>query len=74
MGDVSEEKRFDDPVLAYDHLAGIYGELAEKRRLYLGGVEREILTRIPPGSASLLDVGAGNGGRASRIASHAGIR
>ena len=64
----------EDPVLAYDRLALVYGQLAERRARYLAAVEREILARITPGRASLLDVGAGDGSRALRIASEVGIR
>jgi SAM-dependent methyltransferase len=70
---VPEPKHFDDPVLAYDRLAPNYAELAQRRWLYLAGVEREILVRIPKGSHSLLDIGAGNGRRALRIASKADV-
>jgi SAM-dependent methyltransferase len=74
MPAVHDDHYCEDPVLAYDRLAGIYAELAEKRARYLAGVEREILARIAPGGATLLDVGAGDGNRALRIASRAGIR
>lgn len=68
-----EPEHFDDPVLAYDRLAPNYTELAQRRSPYLAGVEREILARIPKGSRSLLDVGAGDGRRALRIASQADV-
>jgi len=71
---VHAEEHFQDPVLAYDRLARIYRKIAEKRQLYLAGVEREILARIPRGSQSLLDIGAGDGRRALRLASTAGVR
>ena len=67
------EEHFHDPVLAYDRLAQIYAKIAEMRKLYLDGVEREILARVPPGSRSLLDIGAGDGGRTLRLASTAEI-
>jgi 2-polyprenyl-3-methyl-5-hydroxy-6-metoxy-1,4-benzoquinol methylase len=62
-------EHFDDPVAAYDRLAAHYADLSRRRELYLRGVEREIVSRIPTGSQSLLDVGAGDGTRALRIAS-----
>jgi 2-polyprenyl-3-methyl-5-hydroxy-6-metoxy-1,4-benzoquinol methylase len=65
--------QFDDPVLAYDRLSRIYAMLVQKRARYLAAVEREILRRIPAGASSLLDVGAGDGSRAIRISSQAGI-
>jgi len=70
---VGDFEQFDDPVLAYDRLSQTYAALARRRERYLAGVEREILSRVPPGSKSLLDIGAGDGSRAVRIASQAGI-
>jgi 2-polyprenyl-3-methyl-5-hydroxy-6-metoxy-1,4-benzoquinol methylase len=66
-------KHYDDPVAAYDRLAAHYADLSHRREAYLRGVEREIISRIPKGSISLLDVGAGDGIRALRIASRVGI-
>ena len=48
-------------------------ELARRRERYLTAVEREILSRVPWGSKSLLDIGAGDGSRAVSIASQARI-
>lgn len=66
-------EHFDDPVAAYGRLAPHYANLSRRRELYLRGVEREIVSRIPTGCRSLLDVGAGDGSRALRIASQLGI-
>jgi 2-polyprenyl-3-methyl-5-hydroxy-6-metoxy-1,4-benzoquinol methylase len=66
-------EHFDDPVAAYERLAAHYGDLSRRRELYLRGVEREIIWRIPPGGRSLLDVGAGDGARSLRIACQRGI-
>lgn len=66
-------EHFDDPVAAYDRIAAHYGGLTRRRELYLRGIEREIISRIQPGSRSLLDVGAGDGTRALRIASQLGV-
>jgi len=74
LGEVGDIGQFDDPVLAYDRLAHSYAELAHRREGYLIAVEREILERVPANSKSLLDIGAGDGNRAFRIASQAGIR
>ncbi|MGO9093618.1 MAG: methyltransferase domain-containing protein [Bryobacteraceae bacterium] len=63
-----------DPVAAYDRVAPVYARLAGGRRAYLEAVERLIAAEIPPGSRSLLDVGAGDGARARRIAQAAGLR
>jgi len=70
---VNGTTQFQDPVLAYDRLAKDYAELAKKRVHYLAGVEREVLSRVPTGSSALLDIGAGDGSRALRIASAARI-
>jgi len=70
---VGDIEQFHDPVLAYDRLSQTYAELARRRERYLIGVEREILARVPSGCASLLDIGAGDGSRALRIASQVGI-
>jgi SAM-dependent methyltransferase len=64
---------FDDPVAGYDRLAVEYPAFAERRRAYLQAVEDLIVSRIPAGSGSLLDIGAGDGSRALRIASSTGI-
>src|SRR5580658_611016 len=63
-----------DPVAAYDRIAPIYAHLAQQRRAYLNAVDRLIVAEIPPGSRSMLDVGAGDGARAVRIAAAAGLR
>jgi len=70
---VGDIEQFDDPVLAYDRLSQTYAALARRLERYLAGVEREVLSRVPAGSKSLLDIGAGDGSRAVRIASQAGI-
>jgi 2-polyprenyl-3-methyl-5-hydroxy-6-metoxy-1,4-benzoquinol methylase len=63
-----------DPVAAYDRIAPVYARLAHQRREYLDAVDQLVIAEIPPGSRSLLDVGAGNGARAARIAAAAGLR
>ena len=63
-----------DPVAAYDRIAPAYARLAEQRRAYLDAIEGLIAGEIPSGSRSLLDVGAGDGVRAARIAGAAGLR
>lgn len=62
-----------DPVSAYDRIAPIYRSLSERRRAYLDRIERLIIEKIPIGSAGMLDIGAGDGLRAQRIAEAAGI-
>ena len=70
---VRAEEHIQDPIVAYGRLARIYAEIAETRQLYLAAVDREILARVPRGSQSLLDIGAGDGSRTLRLASAAGV-
>jgi 2-polyprenyl-3-methyl-5-hydroxy-6-metoxy-1,4-benzoquinol methylase len=63
-----------DPVSAYDRIAPIYASLAKQRKAYLDAVDRMVIAEIPPGSRSMLDVGAGDGARAARIAEAAGLQ
>jgi SAM-dependent methyltransferase len=63
-----------DPVTAYDRLAPVYARVADERRAYLDAVDRLIVAEVPPGSRSLLDVGAADGARAWRIARDAGVQ
>ena len=62
-----------DPVAAYGRIAPEFARLAAVRRAYLDAVDRIIAAEIPPGGESLLDVGAGDGSRARRIAQSAGL-
>jgi SAM-dependent methyltransferase len=62
-----------DPVAAYDRVAPQFARLSDERRAYLDAIERLVVSGIPPGSRSLLDVGAGDGTRAGRIARVRGI-
>jgi 2-polyprenyl-3-methyl-5-hydroxy-6-metoxy-1,4-benzoquinol methylase len=57
-----------DPIAAYDHIGPVFASIAEKRRSYLDSVDRLVISGIPPGSRSMLDVGAGDGRRARCIA------
>jgi SAM-dependent methyltransferase len=57
-----------DPVVAYDRIAPVFARIAEKRRPYLDSIDRLIISAIPSGSRSLLDVGSGDGRRARLIA------
>jgi 2-polyprenyl-3-methyl-5-hydroxy-6-metoxy-1,4-benzoquinol methylase len=56
-----------DPVDAYDRIGPVFASIAEKRRSYLDSVDRLVISGIPSGSRSMLDVGAGDGARARRI-------
>jgi 2-polyprenyl-3-methyl-5-hydroxy-6-metoxy-1,4-benzoquinol methylase len=62
-----------DPIDAYDRIATAFPRLSEERRAYLDAVDRLIVAAIPTGSRSLLDVGAGDGVRALRVAREAGL-
>lgn len=63
-----------DPVAAYDRMAESFARLSEERRAYLEAIERLIVSAIPRGSKSLLDIGAGDGTRALRIARAAALK
>jgi 2-polyprenyl-3-methyl-5-hydroxy-6-metoxy-1,4-benzoquinol methylase len=67
-------QHFDDPVAAYSRLAPHYAELSARREFYLRTIEEIILSRVSKSAKSLLDVGAGDGARASRIAEQSGIQ
>ena len=62
-----------DPVAAYDRIAPVFARVAEERRPYLDSIDRLVISWIPPGSGSMLDVGSGDGRRARRIAEAGGI-
>jgi 2-polyprenyl-3-methyl-5-hydroxy-6-metoxy-1,4-benzoquinol methylase len=62
-----------DPVLAYDRVAPSFPSIAAPRRAYLDQIDRLIVSAIPPGNRSLLDVGAGDGARSLRVAREAGL-
>ena len=57
-----------DPVAAYDRIGPAFASIAEKRRSYLDSVDRLVISGIPSGSRSMLDVGSGDGRRARGIA------
>jgi len=59
-------------VAAYDRLAPEFACVACHHRAYFDTIDRLIAVQISPGSRSLLDVGAGDGARASKIAEYAG--
>ena len=61
-------EHFEDPVAAYSRLAPHYADLSHLRAPYLRSIEKIIASRVPPNSKSLLDIGAGDGTRALRIA------
>jgi 2-polyprenyl-3-methyl-5-hydroxy-6-metoxy-1,4-benzoquinol methylase len=63
-----------DPVAAYDRIAPIYASLANQRKAYLDAVDRLLVAETQSGSRSMLDVGAGDGARAARIAEAAGLQ
>jgi 2-polyprenyl-3-methyl-5-hydroxy-6-metoxy-1,4-benzoquinol methylase len=62
-----------DPVAAYDQIAPVFAKLAHGHKAFLESVERLVISALPVGSRSLLDVGTGNGSRARRIARSRGI-
>jgi SAM-dependent methyltransferase len=62
-----------NPVAAYDQIAPVFAHLAAERKAYLDAVDALVISQIPPGSRSLLDVGAGDGARACHIAQAGGL-
>ncbi len=62
-----------DPVAAYNQIAPVFEELARDHKAYLESVEQLVISAIPSGSRSLLDIGSGDGSRARRIARSSGI-
>jgi SAM-dependent methyltransferase len=62
-----------DPVAAYDRVARFYPKIAERRKRYLESVDALTVARIPAGSRTMLDVGAGDGKRALAIADKCGL-
>lgn len=62
-----------DPVAAYNEIAPVYARVSEQRRAYLAAVERLVIAGVRAGSRSMLDVGAGDGSRAGRIAEAADL-
>ena len=63
-----------DPVAAYDRIAPVFARLAEQRKPYLDRIDQLVISEMPPGSRSMLDVGSGDGARARRIAQTRGSR
>jgi len=48
--------------------------LSERRRAYLDRIDQIVISEIPQGTRSLLDIGAGDGSRALRIVEAAGLK
>ena len=63
-----------DPVTAYDQIAPQFVQLSEQRRTYLTAIEKLVISQIPRGASSLLDIGSGDGKRAFRIAQASGLK
>src|SRR4051812_14034712 len=61
------EKPALSPIAAYDELAPFYSAYANTRAPYLRKIEDVVIAHAPR-AGSLLDVGAGDGSRALRIA------
>jgi SAM-dependent methyltransferase len=68
------EKIFLEPVEAYDRIAPEFARLSYLRRAYLDRIDNIVVSEIPHGSRSLLDIGAGDGSRAIRIVEAAGLK
>ncbi len=65
---------FLEPVAAYDRIAPEFSRLSQGRRAYLDRIDRLVVSGIPHGSRSLLDIGAADGSRAFQIAQAAGLQ
>jgi len=63
-----------DPVDAYDQIGPAFARISEQRRAYLDAIDRLVISGIPAGAGSMLDVGSGDGRRACRIAAAREIR
>ena len=63
-----------DAIAAYDQIAPSFRDLTKVRRAYLDAVDSIIVRSVPKHAKSLLDVGAGDGRRALKIAGQTGIR
>jgi len=63
-----------DPVAAYDRVAPFFSDIAQRRKRYLESIDQLTIARIPSGSRSLLDVGAGDGKRGRQIARKAALQ
>lgn len=57
----------------YDALAPFYRKYSSGKASYLDAIDALIIARIPPNARSLLDIGAGDGVRAAKIAHERGI-
>jgi SAM-dependent methyltransferase len=64
---------FLEPVEAYDRIAPEFARLSHRRRAYLDRIDQLVVSEIPDGSRSLLDIGSGDGSRALRIVEAAGL-
>jgi SAM-dependent methyltransferase len=62
-----------DPVSAYERIAPVFARLVERNKAYCDAVDRFVISQIPAGSQSLLDVGAGDGSRARCIGRAVGL-
>jgi ubiquinone/menaquinone biosynthesis C-methylase UbiE len=74
MPDRSLDRIFLEPVEAYDRIAPDFARLSHRRRAYLDRVDQIVVSEIPHGSRSLLDIGAGDGSRALHVAEAAGLK
>ncbi len=73
MPNKTQNEIYLEPVAAYDRIAPEFARLSERRRSYLDRIDQLVISHIPPGSRTLLDVGAGDGIRAARIAQARGV-
>jgi 2-polyprenyl-3-methyl-5-hydroxy-6-metoxy-1,4-benzoquinol methylase len=62
-----------DPVAAYDRIAPQFPAIALRRKRYLDAIDSFVAAHVSVESRALLDIGAGDGSRARKIAAQAGI-
>jgi trans-aconitate methyltransferase len=63
-----------EPIAAYNLIASTYAQIAQRRQRYLDAIDGLIVERVPREVRSLLDVGAGDGRRTSKIANRVGAK
>jgi SAM-dependent methyltransferase len=65
---------FLEPVEAYDRIAPEFARLSHQHRAYLSRIDQLVVSEIPHGGRSLLDIGAGDGSRSFCIVEAAGLK
>jgi len=69
---MNDSEKTWEPIAAYDRIAPNYSLISERRKAYLDAIDDLIVKRFPVDARSIIDVGAGNGRRAIKIAGRTG--